>query len=275
MDVRLLEQSFELLVIRARGFFLEQTLSHDNQNPLIAVNEDHAVKLLFPKHLHAQSHHQLKLVFHPQNRHRHLQLPQHILSLPQDRTHARKMSQSPTSSPPSTRCRCPRSHIEQSDLDNATAWLNNSNRTPSTCPLQALTRLIATEASLGATTLIKYDPAKLTGLYGLMRKTERMHLVEDLRLDVSARTMKGRKWREVMVVARGMECEDPDLIWECLEMACQRAMDVGLELEERLRWCEREFEAEKLPARAVGEERVWNEGLEIQRRESEEGISLE
>jgi hypothetical protein len=125
------------------------------------------------------------------------------------------------------------------------------------------------------TTLIKYDPAKLTGLYGLMRKTERMHLVEDLRLDVSARTTKGRKWREVMVVARGMECEDPDLIWECLEMACQRAMDVGLELEERLRWCEREFEAEKLPAGAVSEERVWNEGLEIQRRESEEGISLE
>jgi hypothetical protein len=189
------------------------------------------------------------------------------------------MSQSPTASPYSRcfHCLFRRPRIEQADLDNAIAWLNNSNRTPATCPIRAVTHLISTDASLGATTLVKYDPAKLTGMYGLMRKTERMHLVEDLRLDVSARTMKGRKWREVrdMAELRGFECADPDLVWDSLEMACQRAMDVTQELEERLRWCEREFEAEKLPADATGEERVWNEGLEIQRREREEGRSLE
>jgi hypothetical protein len=108
-----------------------------------------------------------------------------------------------------------------------------------------------------------------------MRKTERLHLVEDLRLDVSTRAMKVRKWREVLAMAKGMEWEDPDLIWDRLEMVCRRAMDVTQQLGERLRWCEREFEADKLPADATGEERVWNEGLEIQRREREGERSLE
>ena len=180
-------------------------------------------------------------------------------------------------SPPFTRSRFPRHHVEQAELDNATAWLNNSNRIHSTRPVRVLAILISNEASIGATTLSKYDPAKLTGMYALMRKTERMHLVEDLRLDVSARTMEGRQWRELrdMAELRGCECGDPDMIWDHLEMACRRALDVTEELEDRLRWCEREFEAEKLPAGATGEERVWNEGLEIQRRESEEGRSLE
>jgi hypothetical protein len=182
-------------------------------------------------------------------------------------------------SAPSTRCRFPRHHVEQAELDNATAWLNNNNnnRTHSTCPVRALAILISNEASIGTITLAKYDPAKLTTMYALIRKTERMHLVEDLRLDVSARTMKGRTWREVrdMAELRGCECGDPDMIWDHLEMACRRALDVTQQLEHRLRWCEREFEAEKLPAGATGEERVWNEGLEIRRREREEGRSLE
>jgi hypothetical protein len=161
-----------------------------------------------------------------------------------------------TELPPSTRSRRPWSHTEQSQVDNATAWLDNSNRTSSTCPIQAVTNLISNDASLGTTTLIKYDPAKLSSLYALMRKTERLHLVEDLRLDVSTRAMKGRKWREVLVMAKGMEWEDPDLIWDRLEMVCRRAMDVTQQLGERLRWCEREFEADKLPADATGEERV-------------------
>jgi hypothetical protein len=180
-------------------------------------------------------------------------------------------------SPPSARSRWPKHHIEQAELDSATAWLNNSNRTHSTCPIRALTIIISNDAFIGATTLSKYDPAKLTTMYALMRKTERMHLVEDLRLVVSARNMKGRQWREVrdMAELRGIDTADPDMIWDRLENACRGALGVTEELEERLRWCEREFEAEKLPAGATGEERVWNEGLEIQRRESEEGRSLE
>jgi hypothetical protein len=182
------------------------------------------------------------------------------------------MSRSPTASPPSTRSRRPRSNTNQSQFDSATAWLN-SNRTPTTCPIQAVTSLISTSASIGTTTLSKYDPAKLTSLYALMRKIERLHLVEDLRLEVSARSERDQTWREVMDSA-GQQIRVGDertAVWIALGAACQRALDVTQQMRERLEWCEGEFEAEKLTADAIDEERVWNEGLEIQKREGEEG----
>jgi hypothetical protein len=181
------------------------------------------------------------------------------------------MSRSPTASPPTTRSRRPRSQTSQSRLDSATAWLNNNNRTPTTCPIQAVTSLISTDASIATTTLSKYDPAKLTNLYALMRKIERLHLVEDLRLDVSARSERDQTWREVMEMA-GQQIRVGDertAVWISVGAACQRALDVTQQLRERLEWCEGEFEKEKLTADAIGEERVWNEGLEIQRREKE------
>jgi hypothetical protein len=187
------------------------------------------------------------------------------------------MSRSPTASPPSTRSRRPKSQTEQSQFDNATAWLNNSNRTPTTCPIQAVTSHISTDASIGTTALSKYDPVKLTSLYALMRKIERLHLVEDLRLEVSARSERDQTRRQVMEVA-GQQIRVGDertAVWIPLGAACQRALDVTQQLRERLEWCEGEFEAEKLTADAIDEERVWNEGLEIQKREGEEERSLE
>jgi hypothetical protein len=110
-----------------------------------------------------------------------------------------------------------------------------------------------------------------------MRKIERLHLVQDLRLEVSARSERDQTWREVMESA-GQQIRVGDertAVWIALGAACQRDLDVTQQLRERLEWCEGEFEAEKLMADAIDEERVWNEGLETQKGESEEGTSLE
>lgn len=113
-------------------------------------------------------------------------------------------------------------------------------------------------------------------MYALMRKIERLHLVEDLRLDVSAHSERDQTWREVIEIA-GQQIRVGDertAVWISVGAACQRALDVTQQLRESLEWCEGEFEKEKLTADAIGEERVWDEGLEIQRREREgEAIS--
>lgn len=110
-----------------------------------------------------------------------------------------------------------------------------------------------------------------------MRKLERVHIVQDLRLEVSARSERDGTWREVMEMSekQGREDGDRNAAWTSLEVACQRAMDVTQQLRERLRWCENEFEVGRLPVGASGEERVWNEGLEIQSRKIEKGKALE
>ena len=175
------------------------------------------------------------------------------------------------------RSRDPRSYTEQLQLDSATAWLNDSNRTPAACPIQDVTHLIYSDTSIGITALSKYDPFKLTSLYSLMRKPERVHIVQDLRLDVSARSERDLTWRQVMEMSekQGRQTGDRTAAWRSLEVACQRAMDVTQQLRERLRWCENEFEVGRLPVGASGEERVCNEGLEIQSRKIEKGKALE
>lgn len=191
------------------------------------------------------------------------------------------MSQSPKGRVPSVCSRRPRSNTQQAQLDSATAWLNTSDRTPETCPAQAVVDLISAETSIGNTTLSKYDPVKLTGLYALMRKIERVHMVEDLRLDIAARSEKDQTWRAVSQMAlhetsMGVKAGGKQVVdWFSVGLACQQALDVTQRLREGLQWCESEFEAGILPAGAVGEERVWNEGLEVQKREGEKEKATE
>jgi hypothetical protein len=110
-----------------------------------------------------------------------------------------------------------------------------------------------------------------------MRKIERLHLVEGLRLDVSARSERDQTWREVMEMAEGQfrVGDERTAVWISVGVACHQALGVTQKLSEELEWCEREFEAERLPDCASGEERVWNEGSEIQRRERESERCLE
>jgi len=104
-------------------------------------------------------------------------------------------------------------------------------------------------------------------------------MVEDLRLDVAARSEKDRTWRAVNQLALhearmgvgGTQTVD----WSSVGMACQEALDVTQRLRERLQWCESEFEAGRLPTGPIGEERVWNEGSKIQKGEGEKGKSTD
>jgi hypothetical protein len=183
------------------------------------------------------------------------------------------MSESPSEDTPSLQSRHPRSPAKLDQLDRVAESLAASTLTASTCPVNDVTELITTETSIGKTILSKYDPAKLQGLYGLMRTTERIHIVDDLRKDVHVRQEKSRKWREVMAMAAverdSAEFATPEA-WEKLGTACQRALENTQLLQERLLWCERNVEMGRLTLAAAAERRVWDEGAELGSQSAEE-----
>jgi hypothetical protein len=184
------------------------------------------------------------------------------------------MAESPSEDTPSLQSRQPRSPAKLDQLDRVAEWLAASTLTASTCPVNDVTELITTETSIGKTILSKYDPAKLQGLYGLMRTTERIHIVDDLRKDVHARQQKSRKWREVMAMAAAERDDIAESAtqgaWEKLENACQRALENTQLLQERLLWCKRNVEMGKLTLAAAAERRVWDEGAKIGSQGDEE-----
>jgi hypothetical protein len=170
------------------------------------------------------------------------------------------------------RSRHRRHTAQQAELNTANNWITSDNLKASTCPIKAVTDIITTETSIGKTILSKYDTTKLQGLYGSMRTTERIHIVDDLRTEVRSRQERAQKWREVMVVvtteqgeSEGKEAE----AWEPLNKACKEALENTEELQARLAWCEENFESEKLTPAVVAERRVWDEGAEIELRGGE------
>ena len=182
------------------------------------------------------------------------------------------MSSSPIPPVPSLQSRHPKDTTKQIELDAANAWISYTNLIPSTCPIEAVTEIITTETAIGKTLLSKHDPAKLQGLYGLMRSTERIHIVEDLRTEVHSRQERAQKWREVMeTVAREQSTSEGKAAeaWEPLRTACQDALENTEELQGRLAWCEQNFESGRLTPAVVAERRVWDEGVEIELRGGE------
>lgn len=179
------------------------------------------------------------------------------------------MSPSLTQAVPSVRSRHRRPTAQQADLDSANDWITFNNLKASTCPIDAVTEVVRTETSIGKTVLSKYDPTKLQSLYGTMRTTERIHIVDDLRTEVHARQQRAQKWREVMVMVTteqgGREDKEAEA-WEPLNKACKEALENTEELQDRLAWCEQNFESGKLTPAVVAEQRVWDEGVEIDLR---------
>jgi len=157
-------------------------------------------------------------------------------------------------------------------MDAATDWITSNTLVPSACPINAVTKVIATETSIGKTILSKYDPLKHQTLYGTMRTTERIHIVDDLRTEVRSRQERSQKWREVMgmvaVEQSASEGRSPD-VWEALSIACKHALENTEELQARLAWCEQNFESGRLTSAVVAERRVWDEGAEIKLRGEE------
>jgi hypothetical protein len=180
------------------------------------------------------------------------------------------MSTSPSEEEtPPVQSRHPKSTTKQAELDDTNDWIASNTLIASACPISAVTKLIATETSLGKTILAKYDTTKLQGLYATMRTLERIHIVEDLRTDVRLRQERAQKWREVLAmvtveqgVGEGRAAED----WELLKTACKEALDNTEQLQARLTWCEQNFEAGRLTPGVVAERRVWDEGAEIEAR---------
>ena len=179
------------------------------------------------------------------------------------------MSSSPIPPVPSLQSRHPKDTTKQAELDAANAWIAYTNLIPSTCPIKAITEIITTETSIGKTLLSKYDPSKLQSLYGTMRSTERIHIVDDLRTEVHSREERAQKWQEVMeMVAREQSTSEGKAseAWGSLSAACKNALENTEELQARLAWCEQNFESGKLTPAVVAERRVWDEGMEIQLR---------
>ena len=154
-------------------------------------------------------------------------------------------------------------------MDTANAWIASNTLTAHTCPVSAVTQVIATETSIGKTILSKYDTLKLQTLYGTMRTTERIHIVDDLRTEVRSRQDKAQKWREVMEMVATEQSESEGgtaEAWMPLNKACKEALKNTEELQARLAWCEQNFESGRLTSAVVAERRVWDEGDEIESR---------
>lgn len=182
------------------------------------------------------------------------------------------MSSSPIPNVPSVQSRHPRHTNKQAELDAANDWIASNKLEASTCPINDVAKVIATETSTGKTILFKYNPSKLQNLYGTMRTTERVHIVDDLRTEVRLRQEKAQKWREVMaMVAAEQSASEGKVadVWEPLSTACKEALKNTVELQARFAWCERNFESGKLTPAVVAERRVWDEGAEIELRGEE------
>lgn len=179
------------------------------------------------------------------------------------------MSSSTTEAVPSVRSRHRRHTAQQAELDSANDWITSDNLEASTCPIKAVTKVIAIETSIGKTILYKYDTTKLQSLYGTMRTTERIHIVDDLRTEVRSRLERAQKWRQVMeMVATELSAGEGKKAeaWESLIAACEEALKNTEELRARLVWCEQNFESRKLTPAVLAERRVWDEGAEIELR---------
>ena len=163
--------------------------------------------------------------------------------------------------------RHPKHAANQAELDDANDWITSTTFEASTCPVNAVTRIITTETSIGKTILSKYDPSKLQNLYGTMRTTERIHIVDDLRTEVHSRQQRAQKWREVMeMVATELSASEGKAAeeWVRLNTACEEALKNTVELLARLAWCERNFESRELTSAVVAERRAWDEGAETE-----------
>lgn len=192
------------------------------------------------------------------------------------------MSESPDSFVPSVRSRHPRSATEQAQLDEAIQWLAADPLVPAQCPAHTVTELINTSTAKGQEILAKYDPIKLETSHGLMRSLERVQFVGELRGDLYLRRAKTRKCEEILAMittiqstgggegeGKGQGVEED---WQVLEAACQRALENAEQLEERLVWCEENFETGKL---TTPELRMWGGAtVDIDLEEAERGRSL-
>lgn len=182
------------------------------------------------------------------------------------------MSSSPIPAVPSVQSRHPRRASNQAELDTDNDWISSSTLEADTCPVNAVTKVITAETSIGKTILSKYDTSKLQSLYGTMRATERIHIVDDLRTEVRSRQERAQKWREVMeMVASEQSTSDGKVAeeWELLNTACKEALKNTAELLARLAWCERDFESGRLTPAVIAGRRVWDEGAEIELRGKE------
>lgn len=182
------------------------------------------------------------------------------------------ISSPPNQPVPSLRSRHPKDTTKQAEMDSTNDWIAHDTLTASICPTKAVTETVTTETSIGRIILSKYDPSKLQTLYGMMRTTERIHMVDDLRTEVRSRQERAQKWKEVMEIVtmkqRTSEAETADA-WRPLDKACKEALENTEELRSRLVWCEQNFEPRKLTPTVVAERRVWDEGAEIKLREGE------
>lgn len=182
------------------------------------------------------------------------------------------MSSSPIPEVPSLQSRHPKDTASQAEMDAAKDWIARDTLAASTCPINAVTKVITTETSIGKTILSKYDSLKLQTLYGTMRTTERIHIVYDLRTEVDSRQDKAQKWREVMDMVATEQSESEGEVaeaWEPLNTACKHALENTEELQARLAWCEQNFESGRLTPAVIAERRVWDEGVEIKLREGQ------
>ncbi|KAM0716467.1 hypothetical protein Q7P37_007912 [Cladosporium fusiforme] len=154
------------------------------------------------------------------------------------------MSESPIPPIPSVQSRCPRTAEAEARQDAAKAWLADAARQPRNCPVQEVTNYISFSTAVGKTLLSKYDTSKLIHLYDGMYVPDRIHMVQDLRKDVTHRESRDVEWRKVHIMAtqrcdeRGEDCED----WKALREVSREAIENTAELKLRLTWCETQFE---------------------------------
>jgi hypothetical protein len=152
-------------------------------------------------------------------------------------------------------------------MDAANDWIASNALLPSACPINAVTKVTTTETSIGKTILSKYDPVKIQTLYGTLRSTVRIHIVDDLRTELRSRQESAQKWREVLEMVAAEQSAGEGKVaeeWEPLKTACKEASKNTVELLARLAWCERNFELGKLTPAVIAERRVWDEGEEIE-----------
>lgn len=177
--------------------------------------------------------------------------------------------QKPSPSPtpvPSLRSRHPRSASAQAQLHSANGWLAATTLTASTCPTSAVTKTVTNDTGVGKLALSKYDPAKFESMHKSQSTIERNDMVKDLREDVELRVERTRKYREVMAMAASQQ-----VAWEKLRVACEQAVENSDELEERLMWCEEDFEAGELTAVVAAGEQVLDGGAESTSQQEERG----
>lgn len=175
------------------------------------------------------------------------------------------MSESPNEAVPSVRSRHPRSAAKQLQFDSANDWIASNTLVASTCPISTITEIVTNDTSVGKTILSKYDTAKLQGLHGMMGAVERKDFVEDLREDVCLRQERAQEWRRVLAmlaIERNISEGKAEEAWEPLEKACKHALENTEQMQDRLVWCEHNFESDGLTPVAVAKRRVWDEAAE-------------